>query len=195
MPTSIPPGGSSPGDKGRQRRQWRLRTQKAPRLRGFRAIGAPGFEPGTSPTRTVRATRLRHAPKSAQYRPGLRASLARDRRVVAHREAGDERLEGTLYGQLLARRPALEAGLLDLLALGDDVVDEVGVAVAEERADGVQTRVGERLEERGGVVGAGPAHPPPSAPPEAVPVASRTCCAAEVIWSIASSAWSSAPDV
>src|SRR5947209_2594002 len=25
-------------------------------------IGAPGFEPGTSPTRTVRATRLRHAP-------------------------------------------------------------------------------------------------------------------------------------
>src|SRR3954466_5150626 len=28
-------------------------------------IGAPGFEPGTSPTRTVRATRLRHAPKTA----------------------------------------------------------------------------------------------------------------------------------
>jgi hypothetical protein len=28
-------------------------------------IGAPGFEPGTSPTRTVRATRLRHAPKGA----------------------------------------------------------------------------------------------------------------------------------
>jgi hypothetical protein len=25
-------------------------------------IGAPGFEPGTSPTRTARATRLRHAP-------------------------------------------------------------------------------------------------------------------------------------
>ena len=25
-------------------------------------IGAPGFEPGTSPTRTVRATGLRHAP-------------------------------------------------------------------------------------------------------------------------------------
>ena len=29
-------------------------------------IGAPGFEPGTSPTRTVRATRLRHAPKRAR---------------------------------------------------------------------------------------------------------------------------------
>ena len=27
-----------------------------------RSIGAPGFEPGTSPTRTARATRLRHAP-------------------------------------------------------------------------------------------------------------------------------------
>src|SRR3954451_20719378 len=27
-------------------------------------IGAPGFEPGTSPTRTVRATRLRHAPRA-----------------------------------------------------------------------------------------------------------------------------------
>jgi hypothetical protein len=26
------------------------------------SIGAPGFEPGTSPTRTARATRLRHAP-------------------------------------------------------------------------------------------------------------------------------------
>lgn len=35
------------------------------RIRGFsKAIGAPRFELGTSPTRTVRATRLRHAPKS-----------------------------------------------------------------------------------------------------------------------------------
>jgi putative NADH-flavin reductase len=31
--------------------------------RGPTSIGAPGFEPGTSPTRTVRATRLRHAPR------------------------------------------------------------------------------------------------------------------------------------
>ena len=30
-------------------------------------VGAPGFEPGTSPTRTVRATRLRHAPMTVQY--------------------------------------------------------------------------------------------------------------------------------
>src|SRR3954451_21228818 len=124
-------------------------------------IGAPGFEPGTSPTRTVRATRLRHAPKSAQYRPALRAPLARDRRVVPAREARDEGLEGALERQVLARRPALEAHLLDLLAVGDHVVDEVRVAVAEERADGVQARVGQRLEERPGVV-AGGAHPPVS---------------------------------
>jgi hypothetical protein len=32
-----------------------------------RYIGAPGFEPGTSPTRTARATRLRHAPTHRQY--------------------------------------------------------------------------------------------------------------------------------
>jgi hypothetical protein len=32
-----------------------------------RFIGAPGFEPGTSPTRTVRATRLRHAPRVSDY--------------------------------------------------------------------------------------------------------------------------------
>ena len=40
-----------------------LKTPKPARKRAS-AIGAPGFEPGTSPTRTVRATRLRHAPRS-----------------------------------------------------------------------------------------------------------------------------------
>ena len=35
--------------------------EKTPDFRGF-YIGALGFEPRTSPTRTVRATRLRHAP-------------------------------------------------------------------------------------------------------------------------------------
>jgi len=46
-------------------------------------IGAPGFEPGTSPTRTVRATRLRHAPRPGDYpsiepaaAPGLGNSVA-----------------------------------------------------------------------------------------------------------------------
>src|SRR5271154_4747859 len=33
----------------------------------LRNIGAPRFELGTSPTRTVRATRLRHAPTHGQY--------------------------------------------------------------------------------------------------------------------------------
>src|ERR1700748_2743205 len=33
--------------------------------RTTKPVGAPGFEPGTSPTRTVRATRLRHAPRAA----------------------------------------------------------------------------------------------------------------------------------
>ena len=33
-------------------------------------IGALGFEPRTSPTRTVRATRLRHAPNAGQYDNG-----------------------------------------------------------------------------------------------------------------------------
>ena len=41
-------------------------TKKPPRERGFRKIGAPRFELGTSPTRTVRATRLRHAPMGEQ---------------------------------------------------------------------------------------------------------------------------------
>ena len=35
--------------------------------RNLTAIGAPRFELGTSPTRTVRATRLRHAPMRRQY--------------------------------------------------------------------------------------------------------------------------------
>ena len=41
-------------------------TARAALTRGSQHIGAPGFEPGTSPTRTVRATRLRHAPSGTQ---------------------------------------------------------------------------------------------------------------------------------
>src|SRR3954449_4632250 len=49
-------------------------------MRGSDPIGAPGFEPGTSPTRTVRATRLRHAPRGGDYpRPELRLLDGRDR--------------------------------------------------------------------------------------------------------------------
>ena len=49
---------------------------------GAEEIGAPGFEPGTSPTRTVRATRLRHAPRAPRIE-------ARGARAVVHRIALD----------------------------------------------------------------------------------------------------------
>jgi hypothetical protein len=63
---------------------WMVRPSREPTL--FLAtvqmmvflIGAPGFEPGTSPTRTVRATRLRHAPRAAiipERRPKARPPL------------------------------------------------------------------------------------------------------------------------
>ena len=39
----------------------------------FRQVGAAGFEPTTSPTRTVRAAGLRHAPTiCAQYSKAIR---------------------------------------------------------------------------------------------------------------------------
>ena len=93
--------------------------QKAPR-RGAFSIGAPRFELGTSPTRTVRATRLRHAPKSPQYhtRPATRRPLwsgpgAKVGRCPPHRRA-DRRgrppaRAGSLRG-LLRQRPAGPGG-------------------------------------------------------------------------------------
>jgi site-specific DNA recombinase len=44
-------------------------------------VGAPGFEPGTSPTRTVRATRLRHAPRNVSLAAGFCRGSCR-RRVI-----------------------------------------------------------------------------------------------------------------
>ena len=38
-----------------------------------RRIGVPGFEPGTSPTRTARATRLRHTPRRHRVADGMAA--------------------------------------------------------------------------------------------------------------------------
>ncbi len=55
---------SMPADVPNPGRSTHPRPTKNPAIAGF-AIGAPGFEPGTSPTRTVRATRLRHAPKTS----------------------------------------------------------------------------------------------------------------------------------
>ena len=64
----------------------RLRTNRVYRLRGAAtffnrsSIGAPGFEPGTSATRTQRSTGLSHAPK-AGGRPcdGRKVTLAASR--------------------------------------------------------------------------------------------------------------------
>ena len=54
---------SLPNRGGHHARQ----SNKKPRICGVFLIGAPRFELGTSPTRTVRATRLRHAPTRRQY--------------------------------------------------------------------------------------------------------------------------------
>jgi hypothetical protein len=51
--------------------------RKVPERSASAAIGAPGFEPGTSPTRTVRATRLRHAPMRGDYPTLARRRLTR----------------------------------------------------------------------------------------------------------------------
>ena len=55
-------GASSTPPAPRGRRSGARRRDAIDELRGPGLIGAPGFEPGTSPTRTARATRLRHAP-------------------------------------------------------------------------------------------------------------------------------------
>lgn len=75
---------------------------------GFSAIGAPGFEPGTSPTRTVRATRLRHAPNgnAVCHRPA-RAGLSAGRPVAIPLSGGPRRVDARLGwpgGQVAADR-------------------------------------------------------------------------------------------
>src|SRR3954453_5330644 len=134
------------------RLQKRLYT--GPDFGAWRSLVARTVRVGEVPSSNLGAPILSESPA----RPaGLSAFSARplagDRVVVAHRQAGDQRLERSLHGDVLPGRPALEAVALDRLALRDDVVDELGVAVTEERADGIQARVGERLEERAVVVG------------------------------------------
>ena len=78
----------SPRRPRQKHKRVRLRNQRAEaavrqRKTALEIIGAPGFEPGTSPTRTVRATRLRHAPRAAiiserrRERPSRRRSRRR----------------------------------------------------------------------------------------------------------------------
>src|SRR5436190_1223994 len=61
-------------------------------------IGAPGFEPGTSPTRTVRATRLRHA-LVAEEEIGVLPAVALRRRRLGPVEA---ELLGTFADRVMA---------------------------------------------------------------------------------------------
>ena len=68
-------------------------AQRARSRGGPAVIGAPGFEPGTSPTRTVRATRLRHAPMKTESswsrspRPRARAARSGARSAVTSRSS------------------------------------------------------------------------------------------------------------
>src|SRR3954453_21319451 len=113
------------------------------RPRACRHIGAPGFEPGTSPTRTVRATRLRHAPNAT----GSLVVRGAQRAVIPQGQTGDERLERALERDALCGRPGLEAVVLDVHGLVDDGVDELGMVVLERRPEGVQVRLHQGLEE------------------------------------------------
>ncbi len=62
-----------------------------------RNIGAPGFEPGTSPTRTVRATRLRHAPNAAELSQTIGA-------VASGRPPGHRRIRRQIKVKKLEER-------------------------------------------------------------------------------------------
>ena len=57
------------GEAGRRSRNEQIVATGFPRT-----IGVPGFEPGTSPTRTERATRLRHTPSPDRVPERLKES-------------------------------------------------------------------------------------------------------------------------
>src|SRR2546423_9445027 len=111
------------------------------------SIGLPRFELGTSPTRTERATRLRHSPTDLGY-PVLRSSLRRYGVVIADRQAREEGLEALLDGQAVLVGEGTEAGVLDRLALGDHLLHEIRMLVGEEGPHRVEAGLHQRLEER-----------------------------------------------
>src|SRR5205807_5526487 len=106
-------------------------------LSRFTNIGAPGFEPGTSPTRTVRATRLRYAPSvnrvqagtawrvlPGDYRRGKkRARSGGDGLVIADREARHQRLEAFLDAESVQACVVTQPPLFDRCAFLYDLVD------------------------------------------------------------------------
>src|SRR6266536_617610 len=75
------------------------------------------------------------------------ARLAADRAVVAQGQTGHERLEGGLQRQPALACPCLHADGLDLFGLGDHAVDELRIVVLKGRAQRVQARVHQGLEE------------------------------------------------
>src|SRR4051812_8212494 len=140
----------------------------APLPNGWRPAARPSSGPlvAADPTSRARPRRRSFRGRDARLppRPG-------DGREVAQRQTGHQRLEGLVDRDVLLAGPALEAGALDRLALADDLVDEIGVVVAEEGPDRVQARLGQRLEE-GAVVACFCAHPPvrlPTTSPTVLP--------------------------
>src|SRR5687768_1070889 len=96
--------------------------------------------------------------------------LRRDGVVVAHRQAGQERLEAGLDRHVVLVRVGAQTRALDRLALRDHLVHEVRVLIGEVGPHRVEARVHEPLEE--GVVPRGGArlrahlradYPPPIA--------------------------------
>ena len=79
---------------------------KSPQIQ-YKLIGAPGFEPGTSPTRTVRATRLRHAPMepvSHRRSPGVSRRTRPARRRPSQAEGPQLRRRGQPSSAQRSRR-------------------------------------------------------------------------------------------
>ena len=103
-------------------------------------IGAPRFELGTSPTRTVRATRLRHAPKAIEC---ICDSRALDRARVIAVYGGLVGVAGEDGEQLVPMRGALRRRG-ETPVVGDYVAVDADGAIAEiHERSGVLQRAGE----------------------------------------------------
>src|SRR3954447_7120594 len=140
----------------------------APLPNGWRPAARPASGPLVAADPTSRARPRR---RSFRERDARRPPRPGHGREVAQRQTRHQRLEGLVDRDVLLAGPALEAGALDRLALADDLVDEIGVVVAEEGADRVQARLGQRLEE-GAIVACFSAHPPvrlPTTSPTVLP--------------------------
>jgi hypothetical protein len=138
-------------------------------------IGVPRFELGTSPTRTERATRLRHTP--SQHRLAARSKKVRDRVRARFGALADREMaavgnrpqwraqaarvfEGVADGKLtVPRAPENEARTADALEVLPGILSDERVAGTS--GVGVPRRTGEKrlrhLRRKGGRVGRAPA--------------------------------------